>query len=73
LKQLDIHPEAVDEVGDALRFYGERTADGIADDLNDLINSALDEMARHPQRYPYTVSQLNFVFTLLSSRACRGI
>jgi len=38
---------------DALSFYGKRTAEGIAGDLNEIINSALDNMAKYPRRYPY--------------------
>lgn len=53
MKLLELHPEAVEEVDEALRFYGERTADGIADDLKGRINSALDDIARWPRRHPY--------------------
>jgi hypothetical protein len=43
LKRLDLHPEVVDEVADALGYYG-FSEDGVANDLKDRLNVAFDNI-----------------------------
>ena len=52
MKHFDLHPEAVDEVSEALNYYQKRASAEVVNDLDTKINLALFEIERHPQRYP---------------------
>jgi toxin ParE1/3/4 len=53
LKRPELHPEANAEIGEALAHYRQEAPVYVVDDLDAKIESALTEIASHPERYSH--------------------
>jgi plasmid stabilization system protein ParE len=53
LNRFEYHPEALDELADAVSYYRDTVSLKVAENFDAVIASAIQEMTRSPQRWPY--------------------